>query len=343
MISTSPLDIRRIAKTLPLLIAISAAIAALPRHAAGQDLPVTLETDPLAPSTTPESACEGEEVDAEYCNRCHATNERLDAALGELWRVDDLLVASAEFDDSSHRKLDCLDCHAFTWPFFPHPEQPGTADLSCLDCHHGNRQTGRFDFDAINEQFQDSIHYQKLPRSFSCDSCHDPHVFRASDETSEIHEIVERSNRACTRCHLSRQAFGQLSDRRFPSLEQSHDWLPEPELHWNYVRCVECHTPDEKNFSHKVTATEHSGRFCEKCHSRDSVLLSKLYRHRVSENTDRYGFTNSIVFNDAYIIGMTRNAVMDRLFSILLVIVAVFIVGHAALRAFASRRRGKNG
>jgi len=325
------------------LLLLAAAIALLPcRAGADPDTPDTPAVRPTDLRVTPESACEGDEIDARYCNRCHAATEQIDAVFGDYWRAEDLLIDPAKFADSSHAELDCLDCHAFTWPFFPHPEGSYAADLSCLDCHRARRLHGRFDFDEITRQFERSIHVRKLRGRFSCDSCHDPHVFAAADENSEIRAVVQSSNEACTRCHASRTLFSELTDRKFPLLETSHDWLPRPELHWKHVRCVECHTPDETKFSHEVQSAESSGRFCEKCHSKDSVLLSKLYRHRVNENKERYGFTNSIVFNDAYIIGMTRNEVMDRLFSILLAVVVLFVVGHAVLRAVAARRRKKH-
>jgi len=297
----------------------------------------------LRPATTAESACEGANIDKRYCNHCHSQTAQLYAVAQDLWRVDDLLIDPDKFAASTHGKLDCLDCHAFTWPFFPHPRVSNTLNIRCPDCH-GRRQPGdKFRFDDINKQMHESIHYKKLKNEFSCDSCHDPHTFQASNASTPIPEMIRRSNALCTRCHMSKYTFSEFTDRAFPNLEEIHDWLPNQALHWKHVRCVECHTPADQGLSHLVRSAKASGRFCEKCHSANSVLLTKLYRHRIDENREKYGFTNSIVFNEAYIIGMTRNEIMDKLFLALLVLTLLGIGGHGTLRYIAGRRRRKHG
>lgn len=318
-------------------------IAIVPGLAKAQNEPVEAMDLSIAPEVTAESACEGAEIDARYCNHCHSQTAQLDAVMSDLWQVEDLLIDPEKFARSTHKNLDCLDCHAFTWPFFPHPEKPVRHNFYCLDCHRSKKGTGLVRFDDIERSFRQSVHFDKLPGDFWCDSCHNPHIFATAEAIGDVGEIVERSNGACTRCHLSSETFGMLSSRDFPEIEKSHSWLPNPTLHWKHVRCIECHTPDSENLSHKILSAKEAERRCERCHSKNSMLLTKLYHHRVSQNKETYGFANSIVFNDAYIIGMTRNSVMDRAFGILLALTLLGVGGHASLRVIAARRRKKNG
>ena len=85
-------------------------------------------------------------------------------------------------------------------------------------------------------------------------------------------------------------------------------------------------------------AAEDARRSCVDCHTSDSALLTTLYRHRVRENRTRVGFINGVVFNDAYIIGMTRNVALDRASVIGFVATLIGIGAHATGRWRARRR-----
>lgn len=286
----------------------------------------------------PALACEGEEADAEYCFRCHSNSAQLIEVISENWRAEDLLIAPLEYAQSNHGELSCLDCHAYTWPFFPHQEQVRSQNLSCLGCHKGQKKFHKFQFTHIENEYALSVHNQKLAGDFSCFSCHDPHSFRIHID-DEIHHTVEESNQICRRCHLSPSRFADLTKRDLPVLRQSHNWLPSAELHWQHVRCIECHTPHGKRVSHRILAAKQAERKCEQCHTQNSILVSKLYEHRVKEAKENYGFANAAVFNDAYIIGMTRNIYLDWLFLGLSVMVVLGIAFHGTLRIVMARRR----
>jgi hypothetical protein len=282
----------------------------------------------------------GAEITGEnsYCFRCHsmATLSYLDFERGG---IVDLSVDPVKFSRSNHSDLKCLDCHMDTLEVFPHPETVRRENLHCLDCHKEDARFEKYRFPYIEREFHGSVHIGRLPNSFTCFSCHQPHVFDLPAEGDDIRTIVVNSNRLCLACHSSPILFAELSSRPIPLLEQSHDWLPEPRLHWEHVRCVECHTSHEKGFSHRILSADSAERKCEQCHTRNSILLTKLYRHKTEENRQKAGFVNSAVLNDAYVVGMTRNVVLDWASGLLFALTFVGIAGHAAIRIVTSRRR----
>jgi hypothetical protein len=259
------------------------------------------------------------------------------------WRAEDLFIDSQAYAVSNHSKLNCLDCHSYGLAIFPHSYAARNADrdekLSCVGCHEESKPIEKFDFSSIEQDFNQSVHQEKLPGLFSCFSCHNPHRFDIPDPDKEIRITVADSNDRCHKCHQSSIRFEGLTSRTRPQLGQSHDWLPNPNLHWEHVRCVECHTPHEKEFSHRILAASTAERMCEQCHTRNSILLTTLYRHRTTESRRNTGFVNSVVFNDAYIIGMTRNIFFDWLSNIIFALVLLGVLGHALLRLMMSRRR----
>ncbi len=291
-------------------------------------------------SNTP---CEGADIDKDYCFRCHSNTTQLINVISELWRVEDMLVEPAKYARSNHAELNCLECHAYTWPFFPHQESVRNLRLSCLQCHQGEDKFAKFRFHYIEQQYNRSVHEENLPDTFSCFSCHDPHEFDIADPDDEIRYTIENSNRLCRKCHASLAEIAILTTRKLPRLEEGHSWLPGPDLHWKHVRCVECHTPHEEHFSHRILSAKTAERMCEKCHTKDSILLTKLYKHRVSETKQNYGFVNMAVFNDAYIIGMTRNIYLDWAFLAFIGLVVMGVGGHAGLRIITWKWRKKHG
>ena len=112
-------------------------------------------------------------------------------------------------------------------------------------------------------------------------------------------------------------------------------------MHWQKVRCIDCHLSTEDNFLHRILDAEHAVRHCEDCHSANSILLTKLYKYTVQENRQKLGFINSVALNDAYIIGMTRNIILDRLSFTLLGLMLLGLAAHGFGRWYSARRRRK--
>jgi hypothetical protein len=71
----------------------------------------------------------------------------------------------------------------------------------------------------------------------------------------------------------------------------------------------------------------------------------RLYRHRLEEERETAGFINTLILNEAYVIGATRNRYLDAGFGL----VAAAVVGGIALHGLARwvaalrRRRRRDG
>ena len=78
------------------------------------------------------------------------------------------------------------------------------------------------------------------------------------------------------------------------------------------------------------------------CHSADSSLKARLYRHLVSEERERLGFANSIILADSYVLGATRNTLLDTVLMIAFGAMLVGLLVHGVGRIVARRNRRKN-
>lgn len=99
---------------------------------------------------------------------------------------------------------------------------------------------------------------------------------------------------------------GALPEKKArPDIDKIHEWLPNAPRHWEAVRCVECHTPESTHsklaLSHEILDKEQAQRNCVSCHSKDTALRTRLYRHMAQEETNEMGFLNSAVLGDAYV------------------------------------------
>ncbi|MBF0272393.1 MAG: cytochrome c3 family protein [Magnetococcales bacterium] len=273
------------------------------------------------------------------CLRCHGmpTLSYRDPATGGL---RNLAIDPKTMALSDHKNLSCRDCHAAGFEVYPHFEEARRERLECLNCHQNNQKFPRALFESIERSFTRSIHYQSMQDSFTCFSCHNPHDFRKlSGQTREsLNAMVTRDNGMCRHCHDSPEGIVGRTGRLFSSLSQTHAWLPETERHWSKVRCVECHTGgDSARGSHFILSRNHAVRACEACHSQDSILATKLYRHRTREERRNAGFLHSVVMNDAYVIGMTRNQWLDWGGIALIILTLAGVGAHGLARYLVSR------
>ncbi|MBF0191403.1 MAG: cytochrome c3 family protein [Magnetococcales bacterium] len=274
------------------------------------------------------------------CLRCHGmpTLSYLDPATGGL---RNLSIDSKAMARSDHKNLGCRDCHAAGFEVYPHFEEARRERLECLNCHQKNTNFPRALFESIERSFTRSIHYQSMQDTFTCFSCHNPHDFRmlSGQTRASLHSVVARDNGACRHCHDSPEGIVGRTGRLFSSLSQTHAWLPETERHWSKVRCVECHTGgDNARGGHFILGRNHAVRACESCHSQNSILATKLYRHRTREERRSAGFLHSVVMNDAYVIGMTRNQWLDWGGIGLIVLTLAGVGAHGLARYLVARR-----
>jgi len=282
------------------------------------------------------------------CLKCHGQstynyfNEGVDRDVKErmnpYFRVD-----SAEYYQANHRTFLCIDCHSYEYEEFPHSGllrmEP---KFGCLDCHAGDEEYAKYQFEQIDEAFQKSVHSSKHSEEFTCSMCHDPHTYKVSARTSEkMEEFILYNNEICLSCHDDVEEYQLLSEGKYPNLLEVHNWLPNQALHFSKIRCIECHTEinDDILVSHNVLPKEKAVKLCVECHSQDSRLLASLYKYQFTDERSNLGFSNEAMLDEYFIIGAHRNYYLNvisiGLFG--LVLFALFI--HAILRIIFNYKR----
>lgn len=259
----------------------------------------------------------------------------------DLEKLADALIDPFVYEISQHAGMACKTCHGKRYTEYPHLAGAKAKILDCDECH------ARLAF-RIKAEFDKSVHAKNLADRFTCNTCHDTHVDRVASELGDPWKIVEQDNGKCLYCHDSDLKFaeygGSLPKKKTrPDIDKIHEWLPNAERHWQAVRCVECHTPVSTHsklaVSHEIVNREKAERNCVSCHSQDTALRTRLYRHMAQEETSRMGFLNSAVLGEAYVIGATRNVYLDNLALWLVGLTLGGVVIHALLRIVSSRSR----
>ena len=258
-------------------------------------------------------------------------------------KVKRFLVDAAMFSSSNHGGVECKTCHGAGFSTFPHKQDARAQISQCSECHAQKVL-------RIEAQFDKSVHATQLPGKFTCTTCHDPHKFQAAKKLGDPRRIVAQDNRMCADCHQSDRQFHALApDRERADLERVHDWLPNTQLHWKAVRCVECHTPVSTvktlALSHQILGRSDTTKDCVACHSQASTLRTRLYRHLVEAEQETNGFLNSVILRHSYVIGATRNSYLDIAGGLLIAGTLGGAAGHALFRIIAGawRKRRRNG
>lgn len=266
-----------------------------------------------------------------YCLRCHGmeTLAYRDTVTGQ---IVSLYVNPLQYQQSNHKRLECITCHTADYSHYPHPDSVKSENLYCLACHQDDPKFIPYRFDEIEPAFKNSIHAIQFPNQFTCFSCHNPHQFKVSQVGDDITDIIRSGNEICLNCHTE----------LLNTPKMTHQWLPNPALHWRSVRCVECHTPATKHFSHEILPAEQSANLCVQCHSKEATLLTRLYQYRSQENLQKTGWFNEAIFNRAYIIGMSRHETIDRWSLIILGLTLAGLFVHGLGRFVTSQLRAIN-
>ncbi|MBB1126139.1 nitrate reductase [Thiospirillum jenense] len=270
--------------------------------------------------------------DHRACLRCHAM-KTLAYRDPLSKKIITLVIDPSGFEHSVHGQLNCRECHEQHYQRYPHSER-ARAPLHCVKCHEdgkkqaqhqSNHQPPRqYQFTTIEQEFKRSVHAtsdEPDAQDFNCHSCHNPHQFQRSQIGKPLAQVVRDDNAICLSCH----------EQRFDSLETTHAWLPRRDKHWQAVRCLECHTPlstTGQPVSHQILAAADSKVDCVNCHSQDAQLLTRLYQYRSQEDVARTGFIAKAVFNDAYIIGMSRSPIIDFIGLLMIALTALVLIGH---------------
>ena len=279
------------------------------------------------------------------CLACHAKlvrriRPRADVDPEKLKRF---LVDAPLFASSNHGGVECKTCHGPGFVTFPHKEGARQQISQCSECHAQKVM-------RIEAQFDKSVHVTRQPGKFTCTTCHDPHKFEIAQRLGDPRQIVAQDNRMCEDCHRSDRPFHALApDKDRVDIDHAHDWLPNTQLHWKAVRCVECHTPVSTvktlALSHEILGRSATEKNCIACHSQASTLRTRLYRHLAQSEQETDGFLNSVILRNSYVIGATRNRYLDLAGGFLIVGVVGGIAGHGMFRVVAGfwRRWRHNG
>lgn len=249
-----------------------------------------------------------------------------------------------------HHSFNCIDCHSMDYETYPHDgELKLEPMMTCIDCHGGDPTYEDWQFDRIEEEFQKSVHYETHGDQFSCSKCHSQHYYRATARTSSsLSEIVNYSNNMCLSCHDNMTKYQLVSEDAKPQLIDIHSWLPNQELHFRRVRCIECHTEvqDSLMVSHNVLRKEHATKNCVECHSANSMLQASLYKYQnlrarteIGENSQK-SFLGLFTANNSeenfsyeyYVIGASSVPSLNTIFAVLFFVTLGGIVVHTVLR-----------
>lgn len=278
---------------------------------------------------------------AKACLRCHGEpvytliNSFTDQSQKKMMNPY-LIIDSVKFHQGVHRTFNCTDCHDSGYETYPH-----SADLkmmpmaNCLDCHGGDDTYAKYQFERIDEEFIKSIHVQHVGDKFTCSSCHDQHYYQSvARNASTVQEIVDYNNGMCMGCHGSTAKYLLLTDKMQRPLNEIHDWLPNQQLHFDNVRCIECHTQvtDTLMVSHNILAKEQARKNCSECHSANSVLRASLYKYENLQSRSGKGTLNAVIQNESYIIGANQVPALKILSIIFLVLALAGIFTHSFFR-----------
>jgi hypothetical protein len=143
----------------------------------------------------------------------------------------------------------------------------------------------------------------------------------------------------CIACHADEKLMAKYG---IATVQKAHDWLPNKAVHWEAVRCVDCHSSyAPPNLSHLILPPEKTVKKCEQCHAKNSILITKLYKHEKRLSREKYGFINGTILSDAYVIGTTRNIVLDTISVIVFVLTIGGVLIHGSLRFLSKKKKGK--
>ncbi|MFN3306430.1 MAG: hypothetical protein ACK42Z_04495, partial [Candidatus Kapaibacteriota bacterium] len=270
----------------------------------------------------------------ELCLKCHINQEGNEFARS-LIDYDKSVHGSALRRGNKFAAV-CIDCHGI------HNLQKANSPNSNINPTKVSSVCGKCHV-AITQEYHSSVHGVELlkgnPDVPGCTYCHGEHSVGPMAIVEEriiqqnrmnFNTIVSNKMVFCVRCHTNDTLMAKY---KLSTLNKAHDWLPNLQRHWETVRCVDCHSSYEPpNLSHNILPRDATVKKCEECHSKNSILMTKLYKHEKARSREKYGFINGTILSDAYVIGTTRNVYLDFISIVFFGIVIVLLLLHIILR-----------
>lgn len=279
--------------------------------------------------------------DNNQCLKCHASYhyEFPNSDSSRMIRKElcpNYVIDTALFYTSNHKTFKCVDCHSEDFAKYPHDASlKGEQGWACMDCHAGDEASAKYHFEEIASQFEKSIHFEADKDAFTCWQCHDPHTYKTIARVSNnVTKTVLYDNNICLSCHANINRMEVLTTKDKTNIVEKHDWLPNQELHFKNVRCVECHARlnDTLMVSHLILPKEKAVHRCAECHSQNSLLMASLYKYKVQQNRREYGFLNSVILNESFVIGANRNYYLNVISIVIAVLTFSGIFLHLIFR-----------
>lgn len=277
------------------------------------------------------------------CLKCHASYhyEFPNADNSKIIRKElcpNYVIDTALYYTSNHKTFKCIDCHSEDYEKYPHNANlKAEQGWACMDCHAGDEAYAKYHFEEITSQFEKSIHFEADKDAFTCWQCHDPHTYKTIARVSkDIKHTVLYDNNICLGCHANINRLEVLTTKDKANIVSKHEWLPNQELHFKNVRCVECHARlnDTLMVSHQVLPKSKAVKMCAECHSQNSLLMASLYKYQVKQNRREYGFLNSVILNESFVIGANRNYYLNVISISLTLLTLSGIFIHLLFRIF---------
>jgi hypothetical protein len=155
-----------------------------------------------------------------------------------------------------------------------------------------------------------------------------------------LKEVVTNDNLICLSCHADMDKYQLVTDKENPNILETHDWLPNQRLHFNNVRCIECHAElnDEILVAHNIQSKEKAVRLCVECHSQNSILMASLYKFQSQEKRNDLGFFNAVILNESYVIGANRNYFLNVSSIVIFGLVLLGIATHYIFRLRSKKK-----
>ncbi len=230
----------------------------------------------------------------------------------------------------------CIDCHGV------HNLKKSSDSTSTVNHFNVPKVCGRCHVTIYNE-YSLSVHGISLAKGNndapSCTFCHGEHAIQSplkvdnqiiTENKMNLDKLESTQMLSCVKCHTNKKMMDKY---KLLTISEAHNWLPNLAAHWATVRCVDCHSSyDPPNLSHNLLKRRNVVRKCEKCHSKNSILMTKLYKHEKEKSREKLGFINGTLLSDAYVVGTTRNVYLDSISYTIFGITLLGIMIHGFLR-----------
>lgn len=269
-----------------------------------------------------------------YCLQCHGnlyynlTDDETGKTRRKLMSIN-CIIDTSVYKLSNHKNFKCTNCHSNEFKQFPHPKSALLEEIgSCVDCHSGDSIAQVYKFDLIDIDFQQSVHATKHSENFTCWMCHEAHSYKVKANT------IEYDNSMCLSCHANPKRYNLIIEKNNPNIIEKHEWLPNQQLHFQNVRCIECHARinDSVLVAHNIQPKAKAVKMCKECHSTNTLLQQTLYKFQSKEAINKNGYFNGVILNNSYVIGANRNYFLNMASLAIFLMVVIGIIIHSILR-----------